>query len=162
MTQTQFFRAGTGAVIYTETGEIILFQRADQPEVWQLQQGGIDAGESPEETLWRELKEETGITEANVTKTHEYPDWLYYEYTPAIRTTLRDPNTIGQIHRWYFLKLAPGVTIDVSTVSDKEFTDHKTSHFEEITSSNHPHNQLKRTVYTKLADYFHTHVLPTL
>lgn len=162
MTHSQFFRAGVGTVIYTASGDIILFRRADMPSVWQLPQGGMDAGETPKETLWRELQEETGLTTTDVTCTHEYPDWLYYEYTPDIRSRLRDPNTRGQMHRWYFLQLAPDVTIDVTTAMDKEFTDHKTSQFTELTASQHPHNQLKRAVYTKLADYYTAHIIPDL
>lgn len=161
MSINQFFRAGVGSIIYTHAGEIILFQRSDLPDVWQLQQGGMDAGETPQETLWRELKEETGLTSDDVTLTHEYPDWLYYEYPSAVRGSLRDPNTIGQIHRWYFLALKPGVEIDLTKAVDKEFLDWRTDTFTEVTASDHEHNQLKRAVYQKLEHFFTHTVAPT-
>ena len=161
MTTTQFFRAGVGTVIYTETGEIVLFQRADLPAIWQLPQGGLDEKETPENTLWRELKEETGLDATDVTCTHEYPDWLYYEYLPTT-TTPYNANVIGQIHRWYFLQLKPTSKIDLTKATDQEFTDHKTGTFAALTTSELPHNQLKRAVYTKLANYYHAHILPQL
>ena len=40
-------------------GAILAFERADAPGSWQLPQGGIEVGEEPEDTVWRELKEET-------------------------------------------------------------------------------------------------------
>jgi len=160
MKDSQFFRAGVGTVIYTTTGEIILFERADMVDVWQLQQGGIDADETPAETLWRELAEETGLTKHDVTLTHEYPNWLYYEYTPTIRNTLHTTNTRGQIHRWYFLQLQQNVTIDLNQATDNEFTNYKIGHFTDLTESTLPHNQLKRAVYQSLATYYQDTVFP--
>lgn len=162
MALNQFFRAGVGTVIYTPAGEIILFNRSDIPDVWQLQQGGMDAGEAPIETLWRELFEETGLTQAEVTLTHEYPDWLHYEYPADVRSRLRDPNTLGQMHRWYFLALNPDTSIDLAQAHDQEFTSWRTGTFAEVTDSAHAHNQLKQAVYLQLSHYFTTHVLPTL
>ncbi|MCG7534183.1 dihydroneopterin triphosphate diphosphatase [Pseudoalteromonas sp. OOF1S-7] len=48
-------------VIYNNHHEFLLLQRADDPGFWQSVTGGIDPGESPAETAYRELKEETGI-----------------------------------------------------------------------------------------------------
>jgi len=36
-------------------------ERIDYDDVWQFPQGGIEAGESPEDALWRELGEELGL-----------------------------------------------------------------------------------------------------
>ncbi|MCO7189585.1 MULTISPECIES: dihydroneopterin triphosphate diphosphatase [unclassified Pseudoalteromonas] len=48
-------------VIYTTHNEFLLLQRADDPGFWQSVTGGVDPGELPIETAYRELLEETGI-----------------------------------------------------------------------------------------------------
>ncbi|WP_040645658.1 dihydroneopterin triphosphate diphosphatase [Pseudoalteromonas rubra] len=48
-------------IIYNSHNEFLLLQRADDPDFWQSVTGGIDPGEAPIETAYRELLEETGI-----------------------------------------------------------------------------------------------------
>ncbi|WP_247687173.1 dihydroneopterin triphosphate diphosphatase [Pseudoalteromonas luteoviolacea] len=48
-------------VIYNQNKQFLLLQRKDDPEFWQSVTGGIDRGEAPLATAYRELKEETGI-----------------------------------------------------------------------------------------------------
>jgi putative (di)nucleoside polyphosphate hydrolase len=54
-------RKNVAAVIVNTKGLILVGQRRDLSGQWQLPQGGIDAGEKPEETVLREVEEETGI-----------------------------------------------------------------------------------------------------
>jgi len=155
MSQNQYFRVGAGTVIYNETGEILLFSRTDNPAIWQLQQGGMDEGETMEETLWRELFEETALTKDNFVQVDKYPDWLLYEYTWELRPELKDPNCLGQIHNWYFLKLKPDVVVDISLAADKEFSEAKWTTFEHLLSLP---DTLKKHVYVKLANHFTEHI----
>ena len=63
----RYFRAGVGTVIYREDGQLAWFKRAKYPiGIWQFQQGGIDLGETIETTLWRELREEVGLTAEDI------------------------------------------------------------------------------------------------
>ncbi|MBE0363880.1 dATP pyrophosphohydrolase [Pseudoalteromonas ulvae UL12] len=48
-------------VIHTVNKSCLLIQRADDPNFWQSVTGGIEHTETPLETAYRELKEETGI-----------------------------------------------------------------------------------------------------
>lgn len=48
-------------VIYKKSKDFLLIQRADDANFWQSVTGGIDEGEKPLETAYRELLEETGI-----------------------------------------------------------------------------------------------------
>lgn len=66
MLMKPYFRPGAGAVVYNKDNEILTFQRSDNGNVWQFPQGGIEVGESPINTLWRELREETGLTEEKI------------------------------------------------------------------------------------------------
>ena len=64
MTENKFYRPNVAAIIvssdYPEKKEIFIAERTDLAGVWQFPQGGIDEGESSEEALFRELKEEIG------------------------------------------------------------------------------------------------------
>ena len=160
MSDAPYFRAGAGAVIYTETGEIVIFRRAGEEDIWQLQQGGMDANETPEDTLWRELYEETDLLKANFIEVTPYPDWILYSYPPEVRTTLKRPDTLGQVHRWWFLKLNPEVKIDITKAQDQEFSDWKLVDFDELLAART--TGWKFEVYKKLSDYFTDHIKPTL
>lgn len=155
MSENQYFRAGTGTIIYNDQNQILLFQRANKPEVWQLQQGGMDSGETVEETLSRELFEETGLTLSDTREVLPYPTWLQYEYPEVIKAQMKDQNCLGQTHRWYFLKLKPGIEIDVTKAEHAEFIDSRWSTFEELLSLS---DTLKHAVYTELAHYFKANI----
>jgi putative (di)nucleoside polyphosphate hydrolase len=150
MSKSQYFRAGAGCVIYNDKGQILLFSRADKPEVWQFPQGGMDAGESTEETLWRELLEETGLIKSDFSQVTSYPEKTLYEYPAEMKSHLNDPNCLGQVHSWYFLKINPETQIYLSKVAHPEFNDHKWSSFEELLEK----TDFKKKVYQKLHQYF--------
>ncbi len=156
MSQSQYFRAGAGSIIYNDAGEILLFSRSDRPNIWQLQQGGMDSGENIEQTLWRELLEETDFTKEDFTKITPYPTWLLYQYSTQIRQLMNKPDCIGQTHCWYFLKLKPEVEIDIAKASDPEFLDWKWSTFAELIAQT---DTLKQEVYQELKSFFETSVI---
>lgn len=80
-------------VIYNEHNEFLLLQRADDKHFWQSVTGGVDPGETPITTAYRELKEETGIDAAALgitihshNKTNQYtirPQWRH-RYEPGV------------------------------------------------------------------------------
>lgn len=64
---------------------------------WQMPQGGVDAGEDPDEAALRELYEETSVRSATLLGSVE--GWLHYDLPPEIaawRGRYR-----GQAQRWY-------------------------------------------------------------
>ena len=63
-------------------------------------QGGIESGETPEQAVWRELQEETGLTNREVRLVEQPPHWTIYEWPADMRTSER----IGQAHRWFFFE----------------------------------------------------------
>lgn len=149
-----YFRPGAGTVIYNQSKEILIFRRADQPNIWQLQQGGMDDGEEPIATMWRELVEETGLTEESIAKVTEYPDWTVYGYTQKIIETGK-PGCLGQAHRWYYLELKPKTVIDLAKAHDKEFIEWQWSTFEDLIAKT---GDMKRGIYSKLNNYFEENI----
>jgi len=111
------FRAGVVAVVRRSDGQVMAFERADSPGAWQLPQGGIESGETPEQAVWRELWEETGLTKREVRLVEQPPHWTIYEWPADMRTSDR----IGQAHRWFFFEPLDN---DVTPQPDgSEFTD---------------------------------------
>lgn len=59
--EPQIIRPGTSAVVLDDEDEVLLELRADS-KLWGLPGGQMDVGESVEETVVREVLEETGLT----------------------------------------------------------------------------------------------------
>jgi putative (di)nucleoside polyphosphate hydrolase len=109
----QHFRAGVVIVVrHPNLSDILAFERADVPGSWQLPQGGLEQGEEPITAAWRELKEETGLGEADVILGVEYPEWIAYEWPAEVRRErARDSRRRGQVQKWFlFDALHAGVT----------------------------------------------------
>lgn len=106
------FRAGAGAVILNAAGEVLVFERDDVTNAWQFPQGGLDPGETPEDAVWRELYEETGLRPSDLAPIARYPEPLVYELPPHAR---RQRNGLGQVQYWFFfraLDAAPPVRLE--------------------------------------------------
>ena len=95
------FRAGAGAVILDRSGRVLVFERRDITGAWQFPQGGLEAGETPEEAVWREVQEETGLTADHLTLLGRYPEPLVYELPPSAR---RKHTGLGQVQYWFYFR----------------------------------------------------------
>jgi 8-oxo-dGTP diphosphatase len=80
----------TAAILEFPNNEILLIKRATVPfkGFWALPGGRVDAGETVEETVVREVKEETGLDVTIVKKIGEYhesgvQDDVEYDFYPA-------------------------------------------------------------------------------
>jgi len=150
---SRFFRAGAGTVIYNQHGEIAIFKRAQHPVgVWELQQGGIDPGEHPKDAMWRELAEEIGLREVDVTLTSEVPGWTIYQNRDASELLT---DILGQAHRWFFLELKPEVVIDISRASEDAVSEFCWTTFDDLIQRTGTH---KQHIYQTLQSYFFTNI----
>jgi len=115
MTDKMFYRPNVAAIIvssdYPETKKVFIAERNDLDGVWQFPQGGIDEGESSEEALFRELKEEIGTKKVEIVA--EYPDWIAYDFPPHIAAKMAP--YAGQKQRYYLVRLKSGAVIDLDT-----------------------------------------------
>jgi len=106
------YRPNVCAVITdAQRQQVLMFRRVDATLGefrWQFPQGGLDADESPEQGLLRELREEIGTAE--VTVVGRLPAPLRYEYPPDVLAALakKDPRKagfVGQSQHWFLVLL---------------------------------------------------------
>lgn len=79
-------------------GHIFVAERLDTPGAWQMPQGGIDEGETPEEAAMRELQEETGVTAATLLAISA--KWRTYDVPPEIAEQAWGGRFRGQGQIW--------------------------------------------------------------
>jgi putative (di)nucleoside polyphosphate hydrolase len=102
------YRPCVGTMVLNRAGLVFVGRRTDGPEhvdlthVWQMPQGGIDAGEDPWSAALRELQEETNIT--SVDKLDEIPEWLSYDLPPKVAKQVWKGRYRGQTQKWYALE----------------------------------------------------------
>lgn len=86
--------------------------------VWQMPQGGLLKGEEPIEAAFRELKEETGVTSADVIA--EIPQWLTYDLPEPLVGVALKGRYRGQRQRWFAMRFrGDDSEIDISPRGDK-------------------------------------------
>jgi len=103
------YRPCVGVALFNAKGEVWVGQRADMPgeaegpgSWWQMPQGGIDPGESPLDAAYRELYEETNISQASLLA--ETPDWLIYDLPPELLGKAWGGRFRGQRQKWFALR----------------------------------------------------------
>ncbi len=97
------YRPNVGIVIANGSGQVFWGKRVKQ-NAWQFPQGGIQSKESPEEALYRELHEETGLEARDVRMIAVTKDWLRYRLPPHLK---RDQKThfVGQKQKYFLIRL---------------------------------------------------------
>ena len=97
------FRANVGIVLMREDRQVFLGGRTGG-RGWQFPQGGVQQRESPEEALYRELKEEVGLDPADVKLVAGTRSWLRYRLPKQYVRKNSHPPCIGQKQRWFLLR----------------------------------------------------------
>lgn len=97
------YRYNVGVVLTNTAGQVFWGKRVNQ-EGWQFPQGGVDEGESAEEAVFREMYEEIGVEQSQVTVIAETKSWLRYKL-PRKYIRESEPNFMGQKQKWFLMKL---------------------------------------------------------
>ena len=71
------YRENVGIVLVNSDNNVFWGRRAGT-SFWQMPQGGIEQGETPQEAMLRELSEEVGLQPDHVRVIHRTNDWLHY------------------------------------------------------------------------------------
>jgi putative (di)nucleoside polyphosphate hydrolase len=97
------YRQGVGLMLFNADGLVWAGRRNDQDEVaWQMPQGGIDEGETPEQAALRELEEEIGTAKAEIVA--ESAGWLTYDLPPELVGVVWKGRYRGQKQKWFALR----------------------------------------------------------
>ncbi len=99
------FRPNVGIIICNGDGKVFWARRVGGKDAWQFPQGGIDAGESPEQALFRELYEEVGLRAHQVEVLGETDRWLRYHLPRQYWRKGPGPRCVGQKQKWFLLRL---------------------------------------------------------
>jgi len=115
----QNYRANVGIMIVNSAGKILAGDAFHYPGEWMMPQGGIDAQESSQQAMRRELFEETGLRFHQVQLLREHDDWLQYQFR---KPQYKDGTYyVGQRQKWFLLEYN-GPLPDAATVQEQEFS----------------------------------------
>ena len=102
MIDDEGFRANVGIILLNEAKKIFCGRRVGL-EIWQMPQGGIEEGESPEQAMYRELREEVGLLGSDVELIGRTDGWLHYRLPEKYQRKFGIPKCVGQKQIWFLL-----------------------------------------------------------
>lgn len=120
MIDEEGFRHGVGIILVNANRQVFLAKRIGQP-AWQFPQGGIIQDESPEEAMFRELKEEIGLQPSDVTVIAQTRRWLQYRLPSRLIRRHSKPLCIGQKQKWFLLFAKKDVQFNLMATESPEF-----------------------------------------
>ena len=120
------YRPCAGVCLTDPAGRVWVGERidrpADAPVAWQMPQGGIDPGETPEQAALRELREETGLRAEAVAIVDRLPEPLPYDLPHALVPTLWKGRFRGQSQHWFRMEYdGPDEAVDLD-YHEREFS----------------------------------------
>jgi len=138
------FRANVGIVLMRDAGDVFLGRQVGG-RGWQFPQGGVLAGEGPEEAAYRELHEEIGLSPSDVDLIGQTTRWLRYRLPAKYVRRNKHPMCIGQKQRWFLLRLkAEGTRFGFTRTPEPEFDEYRWVNFWE---------PVREVIYFKRAVY---------
>jgi putative (di)nucleoside polyphosphate hydrolase len=121
MIDAQGYRANVGIIILNDLGQVFWGRRVGRAG-WQFPQGGMNPQESPEEAMFRELREEVGLQPHHVEVLGCTRRWLRYRLPQRYIRRDQQPVCIGQKQRWFVLRLTAAETaFDLAGDATPEF-----------------------------------------
>ncbi len=144
------YRKGVGIILLNKDDAVFVGKRIDtRSEAWQMPQGGIDEGENPEQAAYRELQEETGVSQASIIA--ESKDWYHYDLPEALVPNIWGGKFRGQQQKWFVMRYE-GTNSDINIQTEHpEFNEWKWQRLEYLPELIVP---FKRPLYQALLDEF--------
>lgn len=146
------YRPCVGVMLINRDGLIFAGRRIDTAApAWQMPQGGIDAGETPQAAALRELVEETGVRPDRVELLGETRDWLTYDLPPELLGRTWGGKYRGQRQKWFLLRfLGEDAEIDIGR-EHPEFAEWRWIRADEMIAAIVP---FKREIYRQVVAEF--------
>lgn len=154
------YRPAVGTAVFNARGQVWLGKRmgGSGPHCWQMPQGGMDKGETPEIAAARELFEETGITLDMVTPLGEIENWLYYDFPPEYQGKKATKGWLGQRQRWFAFRFhGEASKVDLKSHGPQEFSEWR---WEALSKTPELIVPFKREVYERIASEFERFTAP--
>lgn len=98
------YRYGVGIILVNDRQQVFFAKRIGMT-AWQFPQGGMKENETPEQTMFRELKEEIGLDPDDVQVLAFSRRWLRYRLPARLVRHYAKPLCIGQKQKWFLLRL---------------------------------------------------------
>lgn len=111
------YRPNVGLMILNPRYEVFMGRRRgtwDFP--YQMPQGGIDAGETPQQAAWRELGEETGLTDRECDIVCETHNWYQYDIPTQSALPFK-----GQRQKWFLFLMKKEAPVCLTCQNPPEF-----------------------------------------
>lgn len=108
------YRPNVGMIVCNDLGQV-LWARRVREHAWQFPQGGVRLDETPEQAMFRELREEIGTDKVRILGRTR--GWLRYDLpTRSVRMRARKKHYRGQKQIWFLLHfVGQDHEIDLST-----------------------------------------------
>lgn len=120
--QDRPYRLCVGICLINHERKVFVAQRHDSPNAWQMPQGGIDEGETPEQAAFRELFEETNIKDAQIITS--LSSTISYDFPLDIADKVCGGGFRGQTQYWFLMQFT-GKDSDINLDTQiPEFTDY--------------------------------------
>ncbi|MAE00412.1 MAG: RNA pyrophosphohydrolase [Proteobacteria bacterium] len=143
------YRSCVGITLFNQDKKVLVAERLDYPGNWQMPQGGIDSGETPEQAAMRELKEEIGTNHAEIMERAK--GWLFYDLPEYLKGERLKGKYRGQKQIW-FAMLFKGNDSEINLQTKKpEFNDWNWVELENVIDLIVP---FKKTVYESVVEQF--------
>lgn len=144
------YRPCVGVMLLNDANKVFVAKRIDmRSEAWQMPQGGIDEGETPEQAAMREMLEEIGTDNAEIIA--ENSGWLNYDLPEHLVPKLWDGQFRGQKQKWFALRYR-GTDADINIDTETpEFSEWKWADMRSLPDIIVP---FKRELYAKLVTEF--------
>jgi putative (di)nucleoside polyphosphate hydrolase len=101
------YRPNVAALIVNSVGNLLICERWMIPGAWQFPQGGVDDGETLEQALFREVREEVGLGPKHYDVIERRDGYRYLYPQHARGKKLRKHGSHGQEQSYFLCNLKP-------------------------------------------------------